>query len=194
MRCRRSYVSRHWLLACSWADECSERSLSHVYSLRQPFVVGVLFVMPPRRIAALKRQIAGLVNHPAHCLRVRLKTGKEAGKIFRDDRTLRANMPGLCDGKEVRRCTSPALPIHASPCLCPSIMAAFVLPRASCVPRLRSSFWSIRSDWGQKIWCVLQSSGMGGGDRHRGWPVVFSAAPSILSVGGWESMVPCARM
>ncbi len=140
MRCRSGYVSWHRLLACSWADECSERPLSHVYSFHQHFAsshqhraVGVLFLMPSRRIAALKRQIAGLVNHPAHCLRVRLKTGKEAGKIFRDDRTLRANMPGLCDGKEVSGSTSPA---HASPCLCPSIMSAFCATACLLCPQI----------------------------------------------------------
>lgn len=84
----------------------NKNSFTHTntHTILSPFSHTLIHPSPPTplaRIAALKRQIGGLVNHPAHCLRVRLKTGKEAGKIFRDDRTLRANMPGLCDGKEV---------------------------------------------------------------------------------------------
>ncbi len=53
------------------------------------------------RVGALKRQLAVQLSHPYQQLRVRAKSGKEAGKIFRDDRTMRANMPSLSDGKEI---------------------------------------------------------------------------------------------
>jgi hypothetical protein len=50
----------------------------------------------------LKRRLAeALHQSPAH-LRIRAKASKkDVGKIYRDDTSIRANIPSLADGKEI---------------------------------------------------------------------------------------------
>lgn len=57
--------------------------------------------MPATSVGAMKRRLSEAMNHPANCIRLRAKTGKEAGKIFRDDRTMRMVITNLSDGKEL---------------------------------------------------------------------------------------------
>ncbi len=50
----------------------------------------------------MKRRLAeALHQSPAH-LRIRAKASKkDVGKIYRDDTSIRANIPSLADGKEI---------------------------------------------------------------------------------------------
>jgi hypothetical protein len=45
--------------------------------------------------------LSDAVHQPPAHLRLRAKSKKDVGKIFRDDTTVRANIPNLADGKDV---------------------------------------------------------------------------------------------